>query len=677
MNKKLRLMLSLILALTMVMGSVASAANMLYYNVTLEKEYTTPMTNESVDELIAEYNNGNEIAKLVNNKLVNYDEYRAAVIEVLQEALDSGKTEEEAIEAVVAAIPSIVEGLEEVELPEEELKVVEVSAIDKTIDLNVAVFEAEEGATAKVAIFALDEEGAKTGTAMVTANAVEIKDNVVTFDISSKNFGDDEYVVEVTIGEETQVVNVALEFKAVEDLVAKINTATAAQLATLLADDTYFTGFDVANVDAYKANVTGTFKTVAEVQELVIDAANEAAEAGSYFVEFKAALDDATGEFAKYTVLKQYFQFVDDANMDAYMDVAGLIFTTDLALDGGMTTVELVQDKIDQINLDAVVTNDSVIIDADAKPSELNAYKAALVTLELVNEETEDTVNSNTKAETIEAIDTQLEAIAEAREAADAAIVEAEEALAAFEVAFGEDFAEETEYIDVVGAVEALVAEDLSVNALATTTLVSAVEALKAATKALTVIDDANVAMGAYLAAGGEETDPEYVALVGALEGFTADPATKSVEDVTNAIEDLEAETTKLVIYGKVMKAETATEMRALLFEFENSDYLNLSSAKKNEFAEWFIDELAAEDPVPADYDEIKALLGTKITAYETLINGVNTADNIADMITALTALGNEAFDALTTAQKSDVADAVLANVPYATLADIVAAMGL
>lgn len=565
------------------------------------------------------------------------------------------------------------------EAPVTELVVESVSAINKTIDLNVAVFAAEEGATAKVAIFALNDEGEKTGTAIVTANAAEIKDNVVTFDVSGKTFGDDEYVVEVTIGEETQAVNVTLEFDAVEKLVANINKATAAQLATLLADETYFTGFDVALVDGYYTakEAAKPLSTVADVQKDVIDAAAE----GSEFVAFKEELlDDKKGTYAKYLVLKGQFSNVLDANMNDYMNIAGPIFDGDLnTLQSGMTDFDEVSDAIDVINLDAVVTNDGVTI-AGAKPSELNDYKAALEALVVANDDVVDTSNGDTKAEIIADIDVELKAIADAREAADAEIVKAEAALAAFEAAYGSvpEEAVVAEYDAVVAAITALEKEDLTKTELATVTLTGAVSALKAETEELTIVDDALAALTAFGAAYGDgyELALEYTAVVAELGGDLDNPVIEnSVEDLKAALTTLKAETAEWETYNSVVAAKTATEMRSLLFDFENSDYVDLTSAQKLEFAGLFITAVAEDES--ADFDAVDVLLASELSNYTGLIDAVNAATTISGMTTALEAI-SEDYAALGAQAKADVAEAVLAGVPdYETLAEIEAAIGL
>ncbi|HZK00866.1 MAG TPA: hypothetical protein VFC79_12695, partial [Tissierellaceae bacterium] len=131
MNNKLKLTLSLILALVMVIGGVASAAELLFYDGTTKTSYTDPMTNAEVDELVAAFDANHDLAKMVDGKLVNYNAYRAAVVQVLADALDDGKTEEEALEILAAALPGIIAALDEV-LIEEEITVESVEAKNKT-----------------------------------------------------------------------------------------------------------------------------------------------------------------------------------------------------------------------------------------------------------------------------------------------------------------------------------------------------------------------------------------------------------------------------------------------------------------------------------------------------------------------------------------------------------------
>ena len=616
-----------------------------------------------------------EVANNMTEYLIEDSNGQLFRVSEVQDRLDAGA--ETLADAVVDLTPVEIN---------EELTVESVSAIDKTIELNVAVFEAEEDATAKVAIFALDDEGEKTGTAIVTANAAEIEENIVTFDVSTGTFGDDEYVIEVTIGEETLAVNVELEFEAVEELVESINDATAAQLATLLADETYFTGFDVAKVDDYytEKEAAKPLSTIAEVQELVIDAV----EANSEFDAFVDELEDEDkGTYAKYLVLKGQFSNVLDANMDDYMNIAGPIFSGDLnTLDAAMTDFDAISDAIDVINLDAVVAGDDGIafgdIDDDAVPSDLNAYKAALEALVLVNDEVTD-ANGNTKAEIIEAIDAQLEAITDARETADEEIAKAEEAMSAYEVAIerdvDEDNPDDDEYFAVVAAIDALDDEDLSVNELDTTTLEAAVGALEDVTEEITIVDEALEKLAAFVKAFGEDAELEtvYIDIETELGGDLDNPSIQTdVPTLRGLITALEAETGKWETYNAVVAAKTATEMRGLLFEFGNSDYVDLTSAQKLEFAEMFIAAVAEDEP--ADFDAVDVLLGTEVTVnYIDLIDAVNAATTISGMTTALEAI-SEDYDALGAQAKADIAEAVLAGAPdYETLAEIEAAMGL
>lgn len=113
MNKKLRIVLSLILALTLVMGGVASAAAMAFYDVTTKTSYNDNMTDAEVEELIQVYKDGHNIAKVVSGgKLVNYNAYKAAVIPVILANL--GKTNSEIAAILATKIPVIITALPEV-----------------------------------------------------------------------------------------------------------------------------------------------------------------------------------------------------------------------------------------------------------------------------------------------------------------------------------------------------------------------------------------------------------------------------------------------------------------------------------------------------------------------------------------------------------------------------------
>ncbi|MBU5313136.1 hypothetical protein KQI38_13915 [Tissierella carlieri] len=86
----------------------------LYYNVTLKKSYYTPMTNQQIDEAISEAYMGHTFAKLVQGKLVNYNDFKAKVTEVFFQGLEQNLEEDEIIMNIVLAIPSIAESLPEI-----------------------------------------------------------------------------------------------------------------------------------------------------------------------------------------------------------------------------------------------------------------------------------------------------------------------------------------------------------------------------------------------------------------------------------------------------------------------------------------------------------------------------------------------------------------------------------
>lgn len=406
-------------------------------------------------------------------------------------------------------------------------------------------------------------------------------------------------------------------------------------------------------------------------------------------------------------MLKAQFSNVLDANMDKYIeDNATTIFKA--KADPGNndligSSFKDVSDAIDVINLDeAVKTFDaSVTTIADTtKPSKLNEAKTALEALTLENADVVSTVSGTTvsgktKAEIIAAIDTELKAIADAREAADAEIVKAETAMAKYEVAKGEGFAEAQAYKDVVAAIEALEKEDLTKTELALTTLTPAIAALEAETLDLTIVQDAKDAMADFEAAWKVAYDEDYTtgsasygALAGSVTTLEGDPtdatalaALKADVNTSGSVKHLGAETEKLVIYADALNTKSAAEMRTLLFDLQPAnEFTNLTpNAAKAEFAQYVIDALAEEATAPADFDALQTAIFTTgyLGDYTTLISDVNGAADIAAMITALEAI-SEDYDALGAEAKADIAGVVFeVKADLETIAEIEAAMGL
>lgn len=133
MNNKLRIMLSLILALTLVMGGVASAASMVFYDVTDKVVYYDDMTKMQEDQLVQAVIDNHMIAKVAKGgKLVNYADYKAAAVEAFLEATELGMNEDDALDYMVAKLPAIEAALTAVVVVTEALTVESVSAINAT-----------------------------------------------------------------------------------------------------------------------------------------------------------------------------------------------------------------------------------------------------------------------------------------------------------------------------------------------------------------------------------------------------------------------------------------------------------------------------------------------------------------------------------------------------------------
>ena len=95
----------------------------LFYNIDLSKAYYE-MNDEEIEAVVGEYSSGNEFAKLVSNKLVNYNDYRTEVIKVIIEGLDLSR--EELLLKLSLELPGIIAKLPAVTMDSGETHVLRV-----------------------------------------------------------------------------------------------------------------------------------------------------------------------------------------------------------------------------------------------------------------------------------------------------------------------------------------------------------------------------------------------------------------------------------------------------------------------------------------------------------------------------------------------------------------------
>lgn len=86
-----------------------------FYNIDLMKSYYE-MDNTEIEQIISEYKDGNEFAKLVNGRLVNYNDYRNKIIVVIMLALENKLSPTETTIMITAQMPSILASLPDVEV---------------------------------------------------------------------------------------------------------------------------------------------------------------------------------------------------------------------------------------------------------------------------------------------------------------------------------------------------------------------------------------------------------------------------------------------------------------------------------------------------------------------------------------------------------------------------------
>jgi putative cell wall-binding protein len=245
------------------------------------------------------------------------EEQLAAAITAAEEAIATLPSVEEvtiedkadvlAAKDLVAAVraldeEAVVEG-EEV-IAELETKIVEleeavrVENVQATTDNNTkvttvtaTVINAEEGTTAKVEIFAVDEEGNTVEDAVATASGVNIAEGVIKGDIDVVSLESGDYKVVVTVGEATGETELKLDFTAVDEAVEAVNKATTQiQLWDALQNELFGEAPKYENIVAYAEEMLkdeSNYNTVAEVIEAV-EGINDSLVAGDLLAKLKA-----------------------------------------------------------------------------------------------------------------------------------------------------------------------------------------------------------------------------------------------------------------------------------------------------------------------------------------------------------------------------------------------------
>ncbi|MBM7573477.1 S-layer homology domain-containing protein [Aquibacillus albus] len=134
-----------------------------------------------------------------------------------------------------------------------------------------------EGDVGTISVYGYDENGNVAEEPVFIGEDIEIVDNVVEaiFDASNLKYGD--YLAEITVGDVTTEMELAIEFTEVDQVVNAVNTAdTEEQLLTALDND-YFYDVDPNLIAEYRAELgadTTAFDLAVEIQT-IIDEINE------------------------------------------------------------------------------------------------------------------------------------------------------------------------------------------------------------------------------------------------------------------------------------------------------------------------------------------------------------------------------------------------------------------
>lgn len=564
-----------------------------------------------------------------------------------------------------------------------------VSAINKTVTLNVASFDydaEDEDIDANVAFFALNEDGevAEDATADLEGD-YDIEDGEIEIDVRSLVDGD--YKVVVTIGEEEQGTTATIDFEAADTAVDAVNTANT-QIKLWNALKVINEGFEgVAveeNIVAYANSsmiATDDYETIAEINKAV-KAVNDAEASADLFDEVEKTLNDAHPNQLKVNnILNDNFDNVESDYITDYIDE---IF--DGSGEVALGSMKAIQDAINLVNADKAVeeakdASGDLDANGNATQEEIDAAQKLHDAANTLVEALDDTAtinNGNTDQATLV---TQLSNVQNEIDVAQEALDDMNDALEAAEVA-------QDSYVAAGGDVDATVYTDLE-DALAATpkvegNITAATTALEDATEEITIVGVALEDLAAFANAFGEDADQEtvYTDVVTELGGDLENPSIQTdVNTLKGHLIALNAETAEWETYNAAIATEDVTEMRTLLFKLQPAnEFTNLAATAKTEFAGYVIEKLAKEDPTPADFAELSGAIFNNgyLKDYQDKIEAVNTAadTDIAAMITALEAISEE-YDALGAEEKADIAQGVIGAAPFATIADIIAAIGL
>jgi len=304
------------------------------------------------------------------------------------------------------------------EVIEKDLEVVEVSAIDttKVVTVKATAPNAEEEATADVAIFAYDEEGVRGETAVATAADVEIVEGVIEVEFEGLETGS--YVAVVTVGEEEAELDFDVDFDAADEAVDAVNAATTQiQLDAALQNEYFVDVYEEANIVAYDDRLGSDYDTVQEVIDAVV-AINEEEANASEFEAIEEALNDAyPNQLTIINLLNENFNNVDSANIEAYIEA---IYEAE---EVELTSLTAIQEAIDGVNDQAAADAVVALIDELADVITLEDKEdvvAARAAYDALTEDQQELV-AQAKVDALEAAETDIENL-EAFEAAKAEV---------------------------------------------------------------------------------------------------------------------------------------------------------------------------------------------------------------------------------------------------------------
>ncbi|MCO1603184.1 hypothetical protein [Desulfosporosinus nitroreducens] len=589
----------------------------------------------------------------------------------------------------------------------------------KLTTVTASVKNAEEGATATVTIFAYDAEGALKETPEITVPGVAIEGDAIEKEINVAALVSADYVAVVTLDEVTAELEFTLDFAAVDAAVASVNLANTEPKLWTALQNSLFTGPKIELITKYRTflGTTNEKTTVKAIQD-VIDSVNVGEADKALMVQIKGAstqiellalleanfegvVSDLINEYqdavnaleagATKADLQDAIDLINDfalatSAVQGLVDEEGNLVADQAGIDAAQVLVDALPADVDpdttKANLQDAIDSAQVLLDAANLEAQVVAATVAVEALVdeegslvanqadidaaqvLVDALPADVDPGTTKADLQVAIDS-AQALLDAADL-EAQVVAATVAVTALVDEEGNLVADQAGIDAAQVLVDALPADvdpdttkaDLQVAIDSAQVLLDSADVIAATAAVNALVDEEN-----NLIADQDAIDAAQ-ALVEALPADVDPDTTKA--DLQDAI-DTAQELLNVANINTAIEAKNVVALQSIIVEYNLASYNNLTNAQRVELTEYIIANTT--DPVTSTVDFEAAIFteGAPATGYVSDyladIATVNNAASITAMRDALTAIDYDVYNGLTSVEKLNVAEEILAIV--------------